>query len=86
MALPHPKLPKLQTNPCQAFRLSLMFLVIGVDSLVSASQDPAAQVTNGEIEREVDRGKELSEEQVEAEHAEDENTSSGCLLRQCVLE
>lgn len=58
-----------------------MFLVIGVDSLVSASQDPAAQVTNGEIEREVDRGKELSEEQVEAEYAEDEDTCSRCLLR-----
>lgn len=63
-----------------------MFLVIGVDSLVSASQDPAAQVTDGEIEREVDRGEELSEEQVEAEHAKDEDTSSRCLLRKNVLE
>lgn len=45
-----------------AFRLSLNLLVVWVDSLVSASQDSAAQIAHREVEGELDRRKKLSKE------------------------
>jgi hypothetical protein len=39
-----------------------MLLVVWVDSLVSASQDSAAQVAHREVERKLDRRKELGKE------------------------
>lgn len=57
-----PKLPSPPNHYVHASRLSLMLLVVWVDSLVSASQDSAAQVAHREVERKLDRRKELGKE------------------------